>query len=391
MFTFCGTAFAAPPEGYKASPSASEVLCGGSVTFDITTPSEAGSVKAYIGGKSSGDAQLVTTEASSKRWTAEVAFAKAGDSKVTFRAFSQSGKKLCAFPSDPLIITVKHLPPVTEQPIILDCDRAVLLASPPENCGTKQREYGFYMGTDPANLSTKVKSNAVIRGKINELVTGLTPGTAYYFKAYVVTAKDTYYGETLSFTTPAQKTWAAQDAVFQNTADRYMLLFGSDAKFYTMGSPPYGYVGSAEASKQMVKIQVPVWKLRGSKKVSSTMPLTINYKLENNVKAIFQEIYDLDIQFPVMALVGYSYRHISGPGLNGSNIMSHHSFGGAIDVNKPHNLFYLHKDKRKPKDPYYIPQSVINIFAKYGWAWGGNFKEGLDTMHFQYLGLDLTN
>jgi hypothetical protein len=91
-----------------------------------------------------------------------------------------------------------------------------------------------------------------------------------------------------------------------------------------------------------------------------------------------------------MALVGYSYRHISGPGLNGSNIMSHHSFGGAIDVNKPHNLFYLHKDKRKPKDPYYIPQSVIDIFAKYGWAWGGNFKEGLDTMHFQYLGLDLT-
>jgi serine-type D-Ala-D-Ala carboxypeptidase (penicillin-binding protein 5/6) len=142
-------------------------------------------------------------------------------------------------------------------------------------------------------------------------------------------------------------------------------------------------------SFHMVTFDVPVWKLKSGKKVSSTMSLTVNYKLENNVKAIFQEIFELDIQFPVMALKGYWYRRASGPGVTGSNMMSHHSFGSAIDINKPYNLFYTQRDKRNKKSPYYTPQQVIDIFAKYGWDWGGNFKEGFDTMHFQYLGLDL--
>lgn len=392
VFSFVGEALAEGSSGteYSARALASEVLYKGTVTFEITTPEQAFKVKGYIGGKSYGEATLVSTNEGTKVWTAAITFKSVGSSKVTFKAYSDKGSCLKQFPDTPIVITVNHLPPVTESPIILDCDRAVLLGTPPVNCGIKQKEQGFYMGTDKDNLSTKIKSNAIIRGKANKLVTGLLVDTIYYYRSYMVTSKGTVYGDTVSFTTPPQKTWAAEDAIFENTDDRYMFFFGSTAKFYKLSSPPFGFVGIAEASKEMVTIDVPVWKITRGKKVSGTMPLTINYKLENNVKAIFQEIYELDIQFPVMALKGFSYRRIAGPGLTGSPIMSHHSFGGAIDVNKPYNLFYLHRDKRNPRSPYYIPQSVIDIFAKYGWAWGGNFKEGLDTMHFQYLGLDLT-
>lgn len=90
------------------------------------------------------------------------------------------------------------------------------------------------------------------------------------------------------------------------------------------------------------------------------------------------------LSFTVTNTVGYRARAFP------TARYSHHSFGAAIDINWTVNDLYMGKDKRNPKSPYYIPQSVIDIFAEHGWAWGGNFKECCDTMHFQYLGLDLT-
>lgn len=389
-FSFAREAFAAEaPDQYTAAASVNEILYKETVTFEITTPEQASIVKGYVGGKLSAEATLADSGAGVKVWSAVIPFKKVGKSNVTFKAYSEKGKVLKQFPDAPIVITVKHLPPVTESPIMVDSDRAELLGTPPENCGLKQKEHGFYFGSTLGSLK-KIKSNKIIRGKANKLVTGLLPNKTYYCRAYTVTSGGTVYGRTIFFTTPRQTTPAAEDAVFENTDDRYSYLFGSTDRYYKIQRPPYGFASSSEASKQMVNIKVPVWKIRRGKRVSGTMALTINYKLEENVKAIFQEIYELDMQFPVMALKGYGYRRIVGPGLTGSSIMSHHSFGAAIDINKPYNLFYRYRDKRNKKSPYYIPQDVIDIFEKYGWAWGGDFKEGFDTMHFQYLGLDLT-
>lgn len=277
---------------------------------------------------------------------------------------------------------------VVQGAIVLDYDRAVLIAQPLQT-DQQIRESGFYYGTSPAKLK-KVKSGRLIHGQLSKLLTKLKPGTQYYYQPYAVTNAGTIMGELASFATPSRRTWTAQDAIFENTADRYIYLFGSDAKFYTMQNPPFGYATKTEAGSHMTKVSVPVWKLSKGKKTASKMSITVNKKLANNVKAIFAEIYAMEMKFPITALAGYSYRRIVGPGLTGSPIMSHHSFGAAIDINKAYNKFYLDGDLRDPSHPYYIPREVIDIFARYGWAWGGDFKEGFDTMHFQYLGLELT-
>ena len=225
---------------------------------------------------------------------------------------------------------------------------------------------------------------------MNKLVTGLVPGTQYYYQPYVTTKSGIITGAMVSFTMPEPREWPAEDAVFDSDEDRYNYLFGADTKYYTKDSPPFGFVGRSEASAHLVKVSVPIWKKMGGRRVSGRWTFYIHHKLENSIKAIFDEIYGLDIQFPIMKLYTFDYRTINGPGLRNSRILSHHSFGAAIDINKPYNLFYRTVDKRDPNNPYTIPPEVIAIFEKYGWSWGGNLKEGIDTMHFQYLGLDLT-
>ena len=72
----------------------------------------------------------------------------------------------------------------------------------------------------------------------------------------------------------------------------------------------------------------------------------------------------------------YNYRVISG-----TNRLSAHSFGIAIDINiKDANYWKWEKDlvfKNK------IPKEIIDVFEKYGFIWGGRWYH-YDTMHFEY-------
>ena len=178
-----------------------------------------------------------------------------------------------------------------------------------------------------------------------------------------------------------------------NNDSRYQYLFGTNYKAFTMNDAPAGYESATKAAKHMKTITVPVWKMNASgKKYKSTYSLTINKLLADNVAAIFQEIYELDIKFPIKVLTGYRYRKVGGVGLSNSTLMSIHSFGAAIDINYGDydNDYYLGagNDLRDKSNPYCIPDEVIAIFEKYGWYWGGNFSICSDTMHFQYLGLE---
>lgn len=174
---------------------------------------------------------------------------------------------------------------------------------------------------------------------------------------------------------------------------RYQYIMGTDYKAYTMSNRPAGYRTSTEAIKNMTSVTLPVWKMTSSGgKYSSTMTIMIHKKLAKSVKEIFQEIYDLDMKFPIKTLVGYGYRKVGGVGLVNSTLMSAHAFGAAIDINPGDydNDYYLGKgnDLRNKDNPYCIPDEVIDIFASHGWFWGGNFEICADTMHFQYLGLE---
>ncbi len=184
------------------------------------------------------------------------------------------------------------------------------------------------------------------------------------------------------------------DIPWETNDDRYQYLFGMDAREITMSTPPKGYENKNAAASHMVTITVPVWKMRANgKKYSSTYKLTVNKKLSQSVKAIFKEIYALDMKFPIKQLNGFYYRKVGGSGLSNSTLMSVHSFGAAIDINPGDfdNDYFLGKgnDLRDKSNPYCIPDEVIEIFAKYHWFWGGNFEICADTMHFQYLGLEM--
>ena len=174
---------------------------------------------------------------------------------------------------------------------------------------------------------------------------------------------------------------------------RYQYIFGTDAKIYTMSDRPSGFKNSSEAGSNMISFDVPVWKMSSDgTKYASTYNITVNKKAAANVYMIFKEIYALDIKFPIKVLKGYGYRKVGGVGLSNSTLMSMHSFGIAIDINPGDydNDYFLGKgnDLRDKSNPYCIPDEVIEVFAKYGWYWGGDFEICSDTMHFQYLGLE---
>lgn len=206
-----------------------------------------------------------------------------------------------------------------------------------------------------------------------------------YISALLVTASSSYdekiVAEALSVPT-------------EDNDARYTYITGKGYKAYTTSDMPEGFKSQSQASKHMVTFDVPVWRVSSStgRKYASVWSITVNEKLASSVRCIFSDIYQLDIKFPFNYLKGFMYRKVGGSGLVNSKLMSAHSFGVAIDINywDDDNDYYLGKgnDLRNKDNQFCIPDEVIDIFAKYGWYWGGDFDICADTMHFQYIGLD---
>ena len=183
------------------------------------------------------------------------------------------------------------------------------------------------------------------------------------------------------------------DLPTESNEARHQYLLGVSEDIFTSANRPKGYETAAQASENMMKITVPVWKMNADKtKVSSTYDLTVHRKLANSVRAIYDDIYALDMKFPIKIMKGYGYRMVGGVGLSNSTLMSMHAFGSAIDINYGDydNDYFLGagNDMRDKDNPYCIPDEVIEIFEKHGWNWGGYFSICVDSMHFQYLGLE---
>ena len=174
---------------------------------------------------------------------------------------------------------------------------------------------------------------------------------------------------------------------FQGENSRKLeLLFGDAAK--------RRFANQEEAKAAMTTITIPVWKLQGGKKVSSTLSLSIHSAIAEDVKAIFTEIYNDPEQFPIHDIGGYSWR--------GDTATGEHNCGTAIDINANEN--YQIRDGQvlagslwQPgSNPYSIgpDSSVVRIFAEHGWSWGGDAWAGSsdastghhDYMHFSYMG-----
>jgi hypothetical protein len=388
---FIPTAFAGSVPAYVLSVSSAKVNIGESVTFTLQTPVEAARVSPVLNGKileTEAQAQPVLQDGC-KIWTVSFAMIKTGTHTVAFNVYDAFGKLMAIYPKTSVKITVVRplLPPMTADVTFLEYDMAVIEAVP--TAGFKYSKLGFMLGSSQDALTKNIKANTMKGNAYNKLVTDLTPNTTYYYQAYAQTGSTLLKGEIKSFTTPEQAPWTLEMSLLGGTNEKYAYLFHSTNRYYTIDRPPLGFASYSEAQKQMVAVTVPVWVISHGAKKTVNRTLYVNRKLAQNVAAMLTEVHALDIKFPVMRIRCFSYRKVRGPGLGSSRILSHHSFGAAIDINSPYNRFYSSIDRRNPKNPYTIPQQVIDVFAKYGWAWGGDFAEGLDTMHFQYLGLDL--
>jgi len=141
----------------------------------------------------------------------------------------------------------------------------------------------------------------------------------------------------------------------------------------------------AEAEQLMVQISVPVWKLSGNRKVSSTATLTVHKDIAEKVKLVFEEIYNGEEKFPIKDVGAYNWR-------GGT---TEHNGGTAIDINSNEN-YCLYSNGMVVgshwlpyQDPYSITPygDVVRAFEKNGFTWGGDaWNSTKDYMHFSYLG-----
>jgi len=103
-----------------------------------------------------------------------------------------------------------------------------------------------------------------------------------------------------------------------------------------------------------------------------------NFVLHKGVSELVHRLLD-EVQargYPLVAgwCWGYGNRPISG-----TNIPSNHSWGLAIDLNAPDNPYTTPRVTD-------MPQWLPNLMAMYGFAWGGDYTDQQDSMHYEFMG-----
>jgi hypothetical protein len=128
------------------------------------------------------------------------------------------------------------------------------------------------------------------------------------------------------------------------------------------------------SSREVQKNLVPVRWVDGTS-VMITSVNGVNEKLE----AVVNELEQLPAEYkPYLKNIGGSFlwRKIAG-----TNRLSMHSFGIAIDINTAFSNYWQWEKNVKYKNQ--IPMEIVEIFEKHGFIWGGKWYH-YDTMHFEY-------
>jgi hypothetical protein len=106
----------------------------------------------------------------------------------------------------------------------------------------------------------------------------------------------------------------------------------------------------------------------------------------NKIKAIGEYLDNYPELKPFIHDIGGSYKWRK---VKGTNRLSLHSFGIAIDLNVKQSSYWEWDckctDEHQILAPHLskIPQIIIDTFEKYGFIWGGKWYH-YDTMHFEY-------
>ena len=173
---------------------------------------------------------------------------------------------------------------------------------------------------------------------------------------------------------------------FQSFAFRYRNMSVEERRVALFGSASKTHFTSAyDAGDYIVNVTVPIWYIRNGQKLAGTANIQVHRLVAEEVRLIFEEIFNDPEQFPINSVGGARY----------SDALRH-SWGCAIDIN-PNENYYLHFASgqktgtycyKDSDSPYCIRPdgSVVRAFAKYGWGWGGQgWSSGVDYMHFSIL------
>ena len=167
---------------------------------------------------------------------------------------------------------------------------------------------------------------------------------------------------------------------YMTDRERRLALFGDEEK-------PY-FESMEDAKGYLVGVEVPVWRVDTTgNKYSDKVWLTVNKQVAEEVKLIFNEIYNDPERFPIKLVGCVRFRE---------GEYSFHRSGCAIDINWEENSYgrMVNGEFIKLTGNGYWPgeniysikqnNSVVRAFAKYGWGWGGNGYSGgyYDFMHF---------
>ncbi len=134
--------------------------------------------------------------------------------------------------------------------------------------------------------------------------------------------------------------------------------------------------------------------------------LVIAQELVEEIKKIFEFI--LKEGFPIekmVPIVHYGWDDTSSildnntscfnfRAIAGTNQLSCHAKGKAIDINPKTNPYFNKEGISQPPGLEYIPEAkgalkkndkIVQVFEKYGWQWGGNWQRDRGYVDFQHF------
>lgn len=191
--------------------------------------------------------------------------------------------------------------------------------------------------------------------------------------------------------------WKATNVSCINGKDLGKMSY-SERIFYISEGKGIKNIDKQTAQSWQTTIVVPTWDFESKtsmNKVTKYRMLTLNKAIANYTYRVFAEIYNSPDK-PVIdgELYAFSYR----ANVNNPSVLSQHSFGCAIDINASNNPNGVAgktyeqwmampestvAEKQKKAKTIYVGSTIVKIFDKYGFTWGGySWRDG---MHFDFI------
>jgi D-alanyl-D-alanine carboxypeptidase len=159
------------------------------------------------------------------------------------------------------------------------------------------------------------------------------------------------------------------------------------------------------APADLSMLQLSYWDFDGREQ---TGELIVNAAVAEEVTAIFRELhtkrFPIERMRPIEEYSGSDDRSMEANNTSAFNCrdvtgqpgkFSNHSWGRAIDLNPLTNPYVKGDKVLPPAGRAYLDRSkkykggiesggfVVELFKKYGWAWGGDWKDRQDYQHFE--------